>query len=171
MGKIPNSKAGGTVVTKEFSDMLWKQLREKGYDNISDFARQSGLVKKEYSLVAFETIRRAFAVGERMPAMVSLAVIMLNLDFPRSFVRDYLQDQGDVLLRYLMGPGEAPQLRIWEEGLLEAANAIAEKNADAIVDLGKQVQMLALSEGLDVTDSVSKMGYRSERIRKRGPES
>jgi len=170
--KIPNSKkSGNTTVTKEQSDMLWTQLRKQGYENISDFARKTGLVKKDgSSIIAFETIRRCFAVGQLKPAAVSLAVVMLYLEFPRQFVKDYLAQEGDVLLGYLMGATEVPQLRIWEEGLLEAANMIVEKNPDALADLGKQVLMVGLSEGVDVADAVAKVGYRPEAVRKRGPE-
>lgn len=168
--KIPNSKTGESVVTKDLSDMLWAQLKKKGYENVSDFARCTGLVKKDgSSIIAFETIRRCFAVGKRKPASVSLAIVMLYLEFPRQFVKDYLAADGDVLLGYLMGNSEAPQLRIWEEGLLEAANAIIGKSPDALVDLGRQVQMVALSEGVDVADAVAKMGHRPETSRKRGP--
>ena len=169
--KLPNSKTGESVVTKDLSDLLWAQLKKRGYENVSDFARRTGLVKKDgSSIIAFETIRRCFNAGGRKPASVSLAIVMLYLEFPRQFVKDYLSADGDVLLGYLMGNVEAPQLRIWEEGLLEAANAITEKNPDALATLGKQVQMVALAEGVDVADAVAKMGCRAEQSRKRGPE-
>lgn len=169
--KIPNSKAGSGTVTAEQSGILWAQLRRQGYESVSDFARKTGLIRKDGTgNMAFETIRRCFTVGSRKPASVSLAVVMLYLEFPRHFIKDYLAADGDVLLGYLMGDTEAPQLRIWEEGLLEAANAVVEKNPDALTNLGKQVQMVALTEGVDVTDAVAKMGHRAERSRKRGPQ-
>jgi len=158
-------------VTAEQSGILWAQLRRQGYENVSDFARRTGLVKKDgSSLMAFETIRRCFAEGQIKPASVSLAIVMLYLEFPRQFIKDYLAADGDILLGYLMGNTEAPQLRIWEEGLLEAANSIVSKNPDALVTLGKQIEMVALSEGVDVADAVAKMGHRPEAARKRGPE-
>lgn len=168
--KMPNSKASESVVSKEQSDLLWAQLRKQGYENVSDFARKTGLIMKDgSSIIVFETIRRCFNAGGRKPAAVSLAIVMLYLEFPRQFVKDYLAADGDILLGHLMGNSEAPQLRIWEEGLLEAANAVVEKNPDALPDLGRQVQMVALAEGIDVADAVAKMGHRPEQARKRGP--
>jgi hypothetical protein len=171
--KIPNSKTtGDNRVTPEQSGILYAQLRKQGYDSISDFARQTGLVRKDgSSIIAFETIRRCFKVDSPKPASISLAIVMCYLEFPRQFIKDYLAADGDILLGYLMGDTEAPQLRIWEEGLLEAANAVAKKNPDALETLGKQVQMVALSEGVDVADAVAKMGHRPEAARKRGPKT
>ena len=169
--KIPNSKAGKTTVTAALAAMLWAQLRKQGYENVSDFARRTGLVKKDgSSLMAFETVRRCFAEGERTPALYSLAIVMLYLEFPREFVKDFLRVEGDVLTCWLMGNTKAPQLRIWEEGLLEATNKIVTKNPDALAILGKQINMVGLQEGVDVSDAVAKMGHRPESARKRGPK-
>ena len=136
--KHPNSKPGEdrSRVSGRQSTMLWQRLHAKGYLSIKDFCRKTGLEKKDgASLMAFETVRRAFSVGERQVTMLSLAVIMMHLEFTREEVKEELISQGDLLVSHIIGTG-MQDLHIWLEGLI---SAVGKLRADHFADVGKTI--------------------------------
>jgi hypothetical protein len=167
--KHPNSKPGEdrTTVSARQSTMLWQRLRDKGYLSVKDFCRKTGMERKDgASLMAFETVRRAFSAGERQVALLSLAVIMMHLEFTREEVKQELQSQGDLIVSHIIGTG-MQELSIWQEGLISAVGKLGAEHHE---EVARALYLIGLGAGVDIADDVVKLGYRhGETTRKRGP--
>jgi len=138
---------------KTIQKMLWERLREKGFSDVAQFSRSSGLGE----LMSYETVRRALLDADRPPSPMTVGVIMRHLSYSGSEIREMMQAMGDTFM-YTMIPAGNEMREAWEEGLLNATRKLVGLNDRNIQNLRDFLEILSrLSPELDLSAELSMM--------------
>jgi hypothetical protein len=138
-------------VQKEIVKGIKDKIHEKGFADIAQFHRMSGL--RDH--MAFETVRRCINETSRPVAPLTLAVIMRHLDYPTIEIKQAMQDMGDTIFSYMI-PDKAP-LDMQDAGLLAAVKSIGQVHNNIYSDLSEMLEIMAGMVGVDVSPHLSKM--------------
>jgi hypothetical protein len=145
----------------KMQDELHEKLTERGYSNMADFLRSSGLIK----YMSFETLRRVFNDHERLVAPLTMVLVMRFLEFPHERILEVSEAMGGSGLNLLIEKHQKPEL--WETGLIGAVRALRNGNPDAIKHIADLLETVGRVSGVDVSSHTSKMRAK-KRTRKIG---
>lgn len=139
-------------VIKSIQKVLWKRMKERGYQDIMSFLRTSGLEDD----MSFETVRRTLNDDRRPPSALSVGVIMQRLGFRNQEIIEAMQSLGDTYVYSLITP-DATSSEPWEEGLLNAARKLAEASDTNITYIAEALKLVASMGRVDVAGDIARM--------------
>jgi len=147
---------------KAFFAITNKRLRDQGWENVTQFTKDSGI---EYSA---ETVRRAFTdVPDKTLAPDTLAIILFKLNYSTEEVKELLETYTDTSNkdRYLwpkLGDNNIT-LTLDEEAVLNIYRKVIEHNNELRTKIADQLALVAMLASVDVSSEVKQLQRKQKR--------
>jgi len=152
-----SGKPTGTklLVNEDFYNLMSNRLREMGWDSVRHFVLGSKLP------FSCETAGRVFKPNPyKGIEAYTVAIVAMYLEYSLVEIKHILQTfTNDTLICQLIGDaGEGANISKEELGLLEILHPLSQQNPDIYRSVGDMVTPIARAMGIDITESVKKLG-------------
>lgn len=137
------------MIKPEKRNRLLEKFEEQGWSDLAEFVRRTGVP------VARETARVAIYDGQRVSHPI-LIIIAKYLGFSQAETREILKEAGDKEYWPLIGESKVETTE-FDRSLLAAVRAIREADPLKVNILADQIDLVAHSLGLDVTEHTHKI--------------